>query len=114
MNPRTSETKAKPAAEEEAPASPTAASDAPPERSSAASGPPSPTTDDADTAAPAEGFEGADGDPAQGAAPEHAEIATRAYYLHLEDENGDEVEIWLRAERELTSRRGLQREDAGN
>lgn len=35
--------------------------------------------------------------------PDHATIAERAYYLHLEHGNHDEIENWLRAERELTA-----------
>lgn len=34
-------------------------------------------------------------------APTHDQIAERAYYLHLDEPAGDEVERWLRAEREL-------------
>ena len=30
-----------------------------------------------------------------------AEIATRAYYIHLDEGSSDAVENWLRAEREL-------------
>ena len=33
--------------------------------------------------------------------PDHTEIATRAYYIHLEAGSCDEVDNWLRAEREL-------------
>jgi hypothetical protein len=35
--------------------------------------------------------------------PDHATIAKRAYYIHLEDTERDELENWLRAERELTA-----------
>ncbi len=35
--------------------------------------------------------------------PDHAKIAERAYYLHLEQDGRDELENWLRAERELTA-----------
>jgi hypothetical protein len=34
--------------------------------------------------------------------PSHDEIATRAYFLHLEAPGSDQVGNWLRAERELT------------
>ena len=33
--------------------------------------------------------------------PEH--VATRAYYLHLEDGSAGELDSWLRAERELAT-----------
>jgi Protein of unknown function (DUF2934) len=33
--------------------------------------------------------------------PDHHDIATRAYYIHLEAGSCDEVDNWLRAEREL-------------
>ena len=33
----------------------------------------------------------------------HAEIAQRAYFIHLHEGRGDELENWLRAERELTN-----------
>jgi Protein of unknown function (DUF2934) len=33
--------------------------------------------------------------------PEHEDIAQRAYYIHLEEGGGNQVEHWLRAEREL-------------
>lgn len=35
--------------------------------------------------------------------PDHATIAERAYYLHLEHDGRDELENWLCAERELTA-----------
>jgi hypothetical protein len=34
-------------------------------------------------------------------APEH--VATRAYFLHLEDATAGELDNWLRAERELAA-----------
>ena len=34
---------------------------------------------------------------------EQAEIAERAYYISLEEGRGDELDNWLRAERELTA-----------
>ena len=34
--------------------------------------------------------------------PSHAEISRRAYFIHLEQGGGDQVDHWLRAERELT------------
>ncbi len=36
-------------------------------------------------------------------APVHDEIARRAYFIHLEEGSGDELENWLRAERELSA-----------
>lgn len=33
--------------------------------------------------------------------PDHSDIATRAYYIHLEAGSCDEVGNWLQAEREL-------------
>lgn len=33
--------------------------------------------------------------------PDHSQIAERAYFIHLEEGIADEVENWLRAEREL-------------
>ncbi len=33
--------------------------------------------------------------------PDHSEIATRAYFIHLEGGEHDELGNWLRAEREL-------------
>jgi Protein of unknown function (DUF2934) len=33
--------------------------------------------------------------------PTHEEIATRAYFIHLDEGGRDELENWLRAEREL-------------
>jgi hypothetical protein len=35
--------------------------------------------------------------------PTHEEIATRAYFIHLEDGVHDELDNWLRAERELAT-----------
>ena len=35
--------------------------------------------------------------------PDHAAIAERAYYLHLEHGSDDQLDNWLRAERELTA-----------
>jgi hypothetical protein len=35
--------------------------------------------------------------------PSHDEIAERAYFIHLEADGCDELESWLRAERELTT-----------
>jgi hypothetical protein len=37
----------------------------------------------------------------------HDEIAARAYEIHLSEEGGDELENWLRAERELIAEREL-------
>jgi len=34
--------------------------------------------------------------------PDHGEISQRAYFIHLEEGVSDELENWLRAERELT------------
>ena len=34
---------------------------------------------------------------------EHAEIAQRAYYIHLDEGCSNELDNWLRAERELTA-----------
>jgi Protein of unknown function (DUF2934) len=34
--------------------------------------------------------------------PSHGEISDRAYFIHLEEGGCDELENWLRAERELT------------
>ena len=34
---------------------------------------------------------------------EHEEIATRAYFIYLDEGHGDEVTNWLRAEGELTA-----------
>ncbi len=34
--------------------------------------------------------------------PDHAAIAERAYFIHLEEDQTDPVANWLRAERELT------------
>lgn len=42
--------------------------------------------------------------PAADAAPTHAEIADRAYYIHLHEGESDPLLNWLRAERELTGR----------
>jgi hypothetical protein len=33
--------------------------------------------------------------------PDHSRIAERAYFIHLEEGRSDELENWLRAEREL-------------
>jgi hypothetical protein len=48
-------------------------------------------------------------DPTQGSEPEaspaiptHAEISVRAYFIHLEAPESDDLGNWLRAERELT------------
>jgi hypothetical protein len=38
--------------------------------------------------------------------PTHDEIAARAYEIHLSDEGGDELENWLRAEREVMAAQG--------
>jgi hypothetical protein len=35
--------------------------------------------------------------------PSHGEIAERAYYIHLDENERDELGNWLRAERELTA-----------
>ncbi|MGA2927515.1 MAG: DUF2934 domain-containing protein [Solirubrobacteraceae bacterium] len=35
--------------------------------------------------------------------PNHDEISQRAYYIHLEGGGSDELENWIRAERELTA-----------
>lgn len=35
--------------------------------------------------------------------PSHHEIAERAYFIHLEDGEPDELSNWLRAEQELTA-----------
>jgi hypothetical protein len=35
--------------------------------------------------------------------PDHAAIAERAYFIHLENGTSDELENWLRAERELVA-----------
>jgi len=35
--------------------------------------------------------------------PSHGEIAERAYYIHLDEGERDELGNWLRAERELTA-----------
>jgi hypothetical protein len=37
------------------------------------------------------------------AAPTYEQIATRAYYLHLEEGGAGDLENWLRAERELAT-----------
>jgi hypothetical protein len=37
-------------------------------------------------------------------APTYDEIATRAYFIHLEGTGGGELENWLRAEGELATR----------
>jgi hypothetical protein len=33
--------------------------------------------------------------------PHHSQIAERAYFIHLKEASSDEMENWLRAEREL-------------
>jgi Protein of unknown function (DUF2934) len=35
--------------------------------------------------------------------PTHAEIAERAYFIHLEEGGADQLGNWLRAERELAA-----------
>jgi hypothetical protein len=35
--------------------------------------------------------------------PDHAAIAERAYFIHLENHSSDELENWFRAERELVA-----------
>jgi hypothetical protein len=35
--------------------------------------------------------------------PSHHEIAERAYFIHLDDGEGDQTANWLRAERELAA-----------
>ena len=35
--------------------------------------------------------------------PTHGEISERAYYIHLQEQQCDEIANWLRAERELTA-----------
>jgi Protein of unknown function (DUF2934) len=35
--------------------------------------------------------------------PSHEQIAERAYHIYLEESGGDELDHWLRAERELSS-----------
>ena len=35
--------------------------------------------------------------------PDHDEIAERAYFIHLQRDDCDELANWLRAERELTT-----------
>lgn len=35
--------------------------------------------------------------------PSQADIAERAYFIYLEDGGSDELENWVRAERELTA-----------
>jgi Protein of unknown function (DUF2934) len=35
--------------------------------------------------------------------PKHEQIAERAYFIHLEEGVHDQVQNWLRAERELTA-----------
>jgi hypothetical protein len=37
------------------------------------------------------------------AVPGHEHVATRAYYIHLEDARAGELDNWLRAERELAT-----------
>ena len=42
--------------------------------------------------------------PGRGAAsPGHGRIAERAYFIHLEDGESDQLANWLRAERELAA-----------
>jgi hypothetical protein len=41
--------------------------------------------------------------------PSHEEISERAYFIYQE-EDGDAVEIWLRAERELTEKEAMKQE----
>jgi hypothetical protein len=36
-------------------------------------------------------------------APQHSQIAERAYFIHLTEGSSDEVANWLQAERELTT-----------
>ena len=38
---------------------------------------------------------------ARGPTPSHVEIAERAYFIHLQEAERDQVANWLRAEREL-------------
>jgi len=35
--------------------------------------------------------------------PSHGEIAERAYFIHLEERESDQLANWLRAERELAA-----------
>jgi hypothetical protein len=35
--------------------------------------------------------------------PSHDDISTRAYFIHLDEGHRDELQNWLRAERELTA-----------
>jgi hypothetical protein len=42
------------------------------------------------------------------------EIAVRAYHIHLSGSGGDELENWVRAERELEAERGAAGEDEGD
>jgi hypothetical protein len=35
--------------------------------------------------------------------PEHSQIAERAYFIHLQEKSSDELQNWLRAERELSA-----------
>jgi hypothetical protein len=35
--------------------------------------------------------------------PNHSEISERAYFIHLEEDDCDELGNWLRAERELAA-----------
>jgi hypothetical protein len=47
------------------------------------------------------------------AAPDHDEIAERAYEIHVSGDGGDELDNWLRAERELMEARGYSVADTG-
>jgi hypothetical protein len=35
--------------------------------------------------------------------PDHGQISERAYYIYLDEGHANEIENWLRAERELTA-----------
>jgi hypothetical protein len=35
--------------------------------------------------------------------PDHSQIAERAYFIHLQEGSSDELQNWLRAERELSA-----------
>jgi Protein of unknown function (DUF2934) len=41
--------------------------------------------------------------PGAGRTPSHVEIAERAYFIHLQEGERDQVANWLRAERELAA-----------
>jgi len=41
--------------------------------------------------------------PTRARAVDRDDVATRAYYIHLEDGSSNDLENWLRAERELTA-----------